>query len=120
MSVNSLLLFCLLMLCSDSALSNDLVTDVDTQQRIKVRHGKQHHSLHTMSQKQTERSVSTTTPTPTNFYRDRPSLHPLVNALLETCSWSPTHKTSSGGAPVEENGCPTGEAMSALCTAMNY
>ena len=46
-------------------------------------------------------------PTP----RDRPSLRPLTLALTEMCNWSPTHKTSSGGAPVKENGYPTGEDM---------
>ena len=43
--------------------------------------------------------------------RDRPSLHPLILALMEMYNWLPTHKTSFGGAPVKENGCPTGEDM---------
>ena len=42
--------------------------------------------------------------------RDRPSLHLLILALMEMCNWSPTHKTLSGGAAVEENGYPIGEA----------
>ena len=46
-------------------------------------------------------------PTP----RDRPSLHPIVHALMEICNWSPTQKTSSESATIKENGCYTSKEM---------
>ena len=107
-----LLLLGLLAVCNVAALSEELVTDVDAH-RTKVRH-----NCWAWGEVQPRSAAVLHLPTILNPHssplpRDRPSLHPLVNALMEMCSWSPTHKTSSGGAPVEENGCPTGEAMQA-------
>ena len=107
-SVSKLLLLGLLAVCSVSALSKELVTDVDAH-RTKVRHNCwawwEARCNHTGQHCSTFPSFSTLS------VRERPSLRPLILALMEMCNWSPTHKTSSGGAPVKENGCPTGKDM---------
>ena len=107
MLASKLLLLGLLAICSVSALSRELVTDVDAH-RTKVRHNCWAWCEvlpHCATLLHLPTILNPPPPTP----RDRPSLHPLVHALMERCNWSPTHKTSSGGVPAKENGCPTGE-----------
>ena len=107
MSPCKLLLLGLLAVYSVSALSRELVTDVDAH-RTKVRHNCWAWCEvlpHCATLLHLPTILNPPPPTP----RDRPSLHPLMHALMEMCNWSPTHKTSSGGAPAKENGYPTGE-----------